>query len=225
MKPIWQAVRDQFGSLFPDIATGARLHHDHGTVYMSDDFLNEFRFIASWAWHLRFPSSGNVKLKGAALKPNPPVTSPFHSVRRSGSKSLLTPTPLSIPPGPVRRAVRFLSPFDVSTIDVDERIGPDGRAKILAGVAAGIPQSEASVAALFHETMNIDHVRQLWIRLAVFLATAIDVSFEFFRFPLSLGGAEKSSVSAHRVEKSGMIGALGEHSKPATREHLKTGHF
>ena len=38
LEPIRQAVREQFGSFSGGIAAGVRLRHDHGSVYMSDDF-------------------------------------------------------------------------------------------------------------------------------------------------------------------------------------------
>jgi transposase InsO family protein len=45
LEPIRQAVREQFGSFGPGAATGVQLRHDHGSVYMSDDFQNEIRFV------------------------------------------------------------------------------------------------------------------------------------------------------------------------------------
>ena len=45
LEPIRQAVREQFGSFSAGVAAGVRLRHDHGSVYMSDDFQNELRFI------------------------------------------------------------------------------------------------------------------------------------------------------------------------------------
>ena len=45
LEPIRQAVREQFGSFSAGAAAGARLRHDHGSVYMSEDFQNEIRFL------------------------------------------------------------------------------------------------------------------------------------------------------------------------------------
>lgn len=45
LEPVRQAVREQFGSFSADIATGLQLRHDHGSVYMSDDFQSEIRFV------------------------------------------------------------------------------------------------------------------------------------------------------------------------------------
>jgi putative transposase len=45
LEPIRQAVREQFGSFSGGAAAGVRLRHDHGSVYMSDDFQNEIRFL------------------------------------------------------------------------------------------------------------------------------------------------------------------------------------
>jgi putative transposase len=45
LEPIRQAVRDQFGSFSAGAAAGVRLRHDHGSVYMSEDFQNEVRFL------------------------------------------------------------------------------------------------------------------------------------------------------------------------------------
>lgn len=45
LEPIRQAVREQFGSFSAGVAAGVRLRHDHGSVYMSDDFQNEVRFV------------------------------------------------------------------------------------------------------------------------------------------------------------------------------------
>jgi putative transposase len=44
LEPIRQAVREQFGSFSAGAAAGVRLRHDHGSVYMSEDFQNEIRF-------------------------------------------------------------------------------------------------------------------------------------------------------------------------------------
>jgi putative transposase len=45
LEPIRQAVREQFGSFSAGAAAGVRLRHDHGSVYMSDDFQAEIRFL------------------------------------------------------------------------------------------------------------------------------------------------------------------------------------
>jgi putative transposase len=45
LEPIRQAVREQFGSFSAGVAVGLRLRHDHGSVYMSDDFQAEIRFL------------------------------------------------------------------------------------------------------------------------------------------------------------------------------------
>jgi putative transposase len=45
LEPIRQAVREQFGMFTADVAAGLRLRHDHGSVYMSDDFQTEVRFV------------------------------------------------------------------------------------------------------------------------------------------------------------------------------------
>jgi len=45
LEPVRQGVRERFGSFSQDSATGLSLRHDHGSVYMSDDFQNEIRFL------------------------------------------------------------------------------------------------------------------------------------------------------------------------------------
>src|SRR5215218_10193474 len=45
LEPIRQAVREQFGSFSAAVAAGVRLRHDHGSVYMSDDFQTEIAFV------------------------------------------------------------------------------------------------------------------------------------------------------------------------------------
>ena len=45
LEPIRQAVREQFGSFSAGVAAGVRLRHDHGSVYMSDDFQAEVAFV------------------------------------------------------------------------------------------------------------------------------------------------------------------------------------
>jgi len=46
LEPIRQAMKEQFGAFSGGIAAGLRLRHDHGSVYMRDDFQNEIRFPA-----------------------------------------------------------------------------------------------------------------------------------------------------------------------------------
>jgi transposase InsO family protein len=45
LEPIRQAVREHFGTFSGGSAAGLRLRHDHGSVYMSDDFQNEIKFV------------------------------------------------------------------------------------------------------------------------------------------------------------------------------------
>ena len=45
LEPIRQAVRERFGAFSQGCATGLRLRHDHGSVYISDDFQTEIKFI------------------------------------------------------------------------------------------------------------------------------------------------------------------------------------
>jgi putative transposase len=45
LEPVRQGVRERFGVFSQDSATGLQLRHDHGSVYMSDDFQNEIRFL------------------------------------------------------------------------------------------------------------------------------------------------------------------------------------
>jgi len=45
LEPIRQAVREQLGSFSAGAAAGVRLRHDHGSVYMSDDFQAEVTFL------------------------------------------------------------------------------------------------------------------------------------------------------------------------------------
>ena len=44
LEPIRQGMKEQFGAFFGGIAAGLWLRHDHGSVYMSDDFQAEIRF-------------------------------------------------------------------------------------------------------------------------------------------------------------------------------------
>lgn len=45
LEPIRQGVKEQFGSFSGGSAAGLRLRHDHGSVYMSDDFQTEIVFL------------------------------------------------------------------------------------------------------------------------------------------------------------------------------------
>jgi putative transposase len=45
LEPIRQGVKEQFGAFVGGTAAGLSLHHDHGSVYMSDDFPDEIRFL------------------------------------------------------------------------------------------------------------------------------------------------------------------------------------
>jgi putative transposase len=45
LEPIRQAVREHCGGFNTGVACGLKLRHDHGSVYMSDDFQNEIRFL------------------------------------------------------------------------------------------------------------------------------------------------------------------------------------
>lgn len=45
LEPVRQAARERFGGFRAGAAMGLRLRHDHGSVYMSDDFQNEIRFL------------------------------------------------------------------------------------------------------------------------------------------------------------------------------------
>ena len=45
LEPIRQGVKEYLGGFSGGIAAALRLRHDHGSVYMSDDFQNEIRFL------------------------------------------------------------------------------------------------------------------------------------------------------------------------------------
>jgi putative transposase len=45
LEPLRQGVREHFGFFSQGSAAGLLLRHDHGSVYMSDDFQNELRFL------------------------------------------------------------------------------------------------------------------------------------------------------------------------------------
>jgi len=47
LEPVRQGVREHFGFFSSGSAAGLRLRHDHGSVYMSDNFQNEIRFLTS----------------------------------------------------------------------------------------------------------------------------------------------------------------------------------
>jgi len=45
LEPIRQAVKKNFGAFSAGAADGLKLRHDHGSVYMSDDFQTEIKFL------------------------------------------------------------------------------------------------------------------------------------------------------------------------------------
>lgn len=45
LEPIRQGVKEYFGDFAASSAAGLRLRHDHGSVYMSDDFQTEIQFL------------------------------------------------------------------------------------------------------------------------------------------------------------------------------------
>ena len=45
LEPIRQAVKEHFGEFSAATADGPKLRHDHGSVYMSDDFQSEIQFL------------------------------------------------------------------------------------------------------------------------------------------------------------------------------------
>jgi putative transposase len=45
LEPIRQGVKEHFGTFSSGSAAGLRLRHDHGSVYMSDDFQTEIKFV------------------------------------------------------------------------------------------------------------------------------------------------------------------------------------
>ena len=45
LEPIRQGVKEHFGVFAAGSAAGLRLRHDHGSVYMSDDFQSEIQFL------------------------------------------------------------------------------------------------------------------------------------------------------------------------------------
>ena len=45
LDPIRQGIQEHFGTFSASCAAGLQLRHDHGSVYMSDDFRNEVQFL------------------------------------------------------------------------------------------------------------------------------------------------------------------------------------
>ena len=45
LEPIRQAVKEHLGGFSAGAADGLNLRHDHGSVYMSDDFQSEIKFL------------------------------------------------------------------------------------------------------------------------------------------------------------------------------------
>lgn len=45
LEPIRRGIKEYFGGFSAGVAAGLRLRHDHGSVYMSDDFQNEIQFL------------------------------------------------------------------------------------------------------------------------------------------------------------------------------------
>lgn len=45
LEPVRQGVKEHFGAFSGGSAAGLRLRHDHGSIYMSDDFQNEIKFL------------------------------------------------------------------------------------------------------------------------------------------------------------------------------------
>lgn len=45
LEPIRQGMKEYFGGFSGNVAAGLLLRHDHGSVYMSDDFQSEIRFL------------------------------------------------------------------------------------------------------------------------------------------------------------------------------------
>ena len=45
LEPIRQGIREYFTGFSAGSAVGLKLHHDHGSVYMSDDFQSEIQFL------------------------------------------------------------------------------------------------------------------------------------------------------------------------------------
>jgi transposase InsO family protein len=73
LEPIRQAVREYFGSYTAGVAAGLVLRHDHGSVYLADDFQKELRFlgIASSPAFVREPEgNGCIERFFRTLKEN-----------------------------------------------------------------------------------------------------------------------------------------------------------
>jgi transposase InsO family protein len=62
LEPIRQGVRAHFGGYGPQVATGLRLRHDHGSQYMSDVFQTELRLlgVTSSPAFVRMPEGNGV---------------------------------------------------------------------------------------------------------------------------------------------------------------------
>ena len=45
LEPIRQGIKEHFGGFSGGVAVGLRLRHDHGSLYMSDDFQSEIQFL------------------------------------------------------------------------------------------------------------------------------------------------------------------------------------
>src|SRR5581483_6375295 len=63
LEPIRQAVREQFGSFSAGVAAGVRLRHDNGSVYMSDDFQAEVRFLGIESYDSLRPTTRGKRLR------------------------------------------------------------------------------------------------------------------------------------------------------------------
>jgi transposase InsO family protein len=53
LEPIRQGIQQFYGDFSGGTAAGLRLHHDHGSVYLSHDFQTEIRFLGIEASRLR----------------------------------------------------------------------------------------------------------------------------------------------------------------------------
>jgi transposase InsO family protein len=62
LEPIRQGIRERFGGIGKDVATGLRLRHDHGSNYLADDFQQEVAFfgIESSPSFVREPEGNGV---------------------------------------------------------------------------------------------------------------------------------------------------------------------
>ena len=45
LQPIYQGVRERFGSVDMDVVVGLQVRHDHGSAYMSDHIQTELTFL------------------------------------------------------------------------------------------------------------------------------------------------------------------------------------